>query len=364
MDTSEARVLGEAIVKVRNRILQTRERSEHIGEQDTKAILIDPVLSALGWQLQELDEVRREYRRKPQDNPVDYALLVLRKPRLFIEAKALGTALDHRKCARQVLGYASVVGVGWCVVTNGDEYRLYNSHAAVDVEDKLFRMVRISDSAQTEFAVETLGLLRKETLGENLLETLWKSQFVDRRVRFALEDVFLGDDAGLSRLMRKRLPELSPSEIRDSLRRASVRIDFPMITPDSLAQGRGPAAEVVDFTEAPLERSPRSVAAFGVTVADLIGAGLIRPPLRLERKYRGVELEATVELDGSVRLGDQICSSLSTAGGLARKSVIGTSDGRPYPQTNGWTFWQYRDEDTGGVHPISKLRQRFLGDGS
>ena len=113
-----------------------------------------------------------------------------------------------------------MVGVGWCVVTDGDEYRLYNSHAAVDVEDKLFRSVRFSDEAQTDHIVETLSLLNKETLGENLLETLWKSQFVDRRVEGALEDVFLEDDPGLVRLLRRRLPEPAPAEIRDSLRRA------------------------------------------------------------------------------------------------------------------------------------------------
>ena len=112
-----------------------------------------------------------------------------------------------------------MVGVGWCVVTDGDEYRLYNSHAAVDAEDKLFRSVRLSDEAQTDHIVETLGLLNKETLGENLLETLWKSQFVDRRVEGALEDVFLEDDPGLIRLLRRRLTEPAPAEIRDSLRR-------------------------------------------------------------------------------------------------------------------------------------------------
>jgi type I site-specific restriction endonuclease len=127
--------------------------------QDTKAILIDPVLAALGWRLDELGDVRREYRAKPQDNPVDYALLVFAQPRLFVEAKALSTSLD-RKCASQVLGYASVVGVGWCLLTNGDEYRLCNSHAKVDVDEKLLRTVRLSDPAQAELCIETLELIR------------------------------------------------------------------------------------------------------------------------------------------------------------------------------------------------------------
>jgi len=130
-----------AIDVIRKRILQIRERKETIGEQNTKAALIDPLLSSLGWDLQEIDEVRREYRRKPQDNPVDYALFLTRTECLFLEAKSLEKDLSDRKWVSQNLAYATVVGVRWCVLTNGDEYRIYNAHAAVDVEEKLFRSV-------------------------------------------------------------------------------------------------------------------------------------------------------------------------------------------------------------------------------
>jgi hypothetical protein len=94
-------------------------------------------------------------------------------------------------------------------------------------------------------------------------------------------------------------------------------------------------------------------------VADLIAAGLIRPLLRLERTYKGVELAATVEADGKVRFADGIYDSLSTAAGMARKSVIGAPEGRQYPQTNGWTFWQYRDPETGRPRVIDDLRQQY-----
>ena len=116
--------VADALVRLRNRIKQIRTRKERIGEQDTKATLIDPLLSALEWNLEELDEVRREYKSKPQDNPVDYALFILRSPRLFVEAKDLNKDLNDRKWISQSLGYATVVGVEWCVLTNGDEYRI------------------------------------------------------------------------------------------------------------------------------------------------------------------------------------------------------------------------------------------------
>lgn len=101
------------------RILTDRDR--RIGEQNTKATLIEPILEALGWDIRDWDEVHREYRSKSADSPVDYALKIMRTPRLFLEAKGLGEDLSDRKWVAQVLGYATMAGVEWCVLTDGDE---------------------------------------------------------------------------------------------------------------------------------------------------------------------------------------------------------------------------------------------------
>jgi hypothetical protein len=45
---------------------------------------------------------------------------------------------------------------------------------------------------------------------------------------------------------------------------------------------------------------------------------------------------------------------------MARKTVIGCPEGRPYPQTNGWTFWQFRDPTTGDLRELDSLRQQLL----
>ncbi|MBI1788253.1 MAG: type I restriction enzyme HsdR N-terminal domain-containing protein [Acidobacteria bacterium] len=125
MEQTTAKV--EATVNViRTKIRQVRERNDPIGEQNTKAVLIDPLLAALGWDLQEIDEVCREYRHKPQDNPVDYALLFNGIEVLLVEAKSLEKNLSDRKWISQNISYAAVAGVKWCVLTNGDEYRIYN----------------------------------------------------------------------------------------------------------------------------------------------------------------------------------------------------------------------------------------------
>ena len=43
---------------------------------------------------------------------------------------------------------------------------------------------------------------------------------------------------------------------------------------------------------------------------------------------------------------------------MARKSVVGEKPGRPYPQTNGWTFWEYRAQD-GSRRLIDALRREL-----
>jgi predicted type IV restriction endonuclease len=340
--------LSNAIDVVRKRLLQIRDRKEILGEQNTKAALIDPILLSLGWDLQEIDEVRREFRRKPQDNPVDYALFLNRTECLFIEAKSLEKDLNDRKWISQNLSYATVVGVRWCALTNGDEYRIYNSHAAVDVEQKLFRSIRISDTANASQVADTLHLLSKDQMRGRLLDELWKIHFVDANVGRALDSLLANEDPRLIRLVCKKAKGLTPAEVRASLKRAKVRIEFP-----------APAIS------SPLVRSPvqkdRRVGdtSPGPTISELIRAGLIHPPLRIERIYRDVHLAALVRTDGKVEFDGQAYDSLSTAAGMARKSVIGAPEGRSFPQTNGWTFWQYRDDNGGDLLEIDHLRRTY-----
>jgi predicted type IV restriction endonuclease len=364
MEPTTAKVTA-AVEVIRKRIQQVRERKELIGEQNTKAALIDPLLSAMGWELQEIDEVRREYRRKPQDNPVDYALFLNRTECLLIEAKSMEKDLGDRKWISQNISYAAVVGVKWCVLTNGDEYRIYNSHAEVDVDEKLFRKVRISDS-EPKFIIDTLVLLSKDKMRGSLLDEMWKAHFIDRRVRLALESLLGEDDAPLIRAICRKANGVTRSEARASLKRAKITIDFPL--PKVLEQPAAPAAlSVTPKPEASTARREAGKKAWETmtamaeaTIPNLIAAGFVKAPLELERAYKGAKLTAMIEQDGTVTFGGGSYDSLSTAGGMARKSVIGAPEGRPYPQTNGWTFWQFRDPKTGHRREMDSLRQEFL----
>ena len=349
MGDADRRAVKAAVEAVRDRIRLIRERGDHIGEGDTKAALIEPILGALGWALQDLDEVSREYRHKPQDNPVDYALFIMRSPCLFVEAKSVSKDMGDYKWISQTLSYATVAGVKWCVLTNGDEYRLYNSHAPVAVEEKLLRSVTISSQDEENRLLDTLLLLSKDKMREKELDVLWRAHFVDRKVKEALRDVLDNQEQGLIRLIRRKTKELKPSEIRDSLKRADLRITFPGVPVPP-----GPVSRPTPEPKPPRPSGSRA------TLADLISAGVIEPPLALENTYKGVKVEALVDERGKVVYDGAPYSSPSTAAGMARKSVIGAPPGREYPQTNGWTFWRCADAETGEIAELDVLRQRYL----
>lgn len=76
-------------------------------------------------------------------------------------------------------------------------------------------------------------------------------------------------------------------------------------------------------------------------------------------------MKAVIQNDGTVTVNGQAYDSLSTAGGMARKSVIGaqwrpTFPGQVAPQTNGWTFWKFRESETGKLIEIDVLRRKYL----
>jgi hypothetical protein len=343
--------LGKALAEVRARIARYGG-SRHLNEQETKATLIEPVLQVLGWDVHDIEEVAYEYKVERRDRPVDYALLLDRTPALFVEAKALGEDLDDRRWVRQVMTYATVAGVEWVVLTNGDGWRLYNAHAKVPVEEKLFRSVKVTEEGGA--AEETLRLLARAAVPGPAIGEAWRRYFIDRRVLKAMREMLDGSiDASIVKLVRKRAQGLTPAEVRASLARARVTVEFP---PGPVAPSQGE----------PVPKRQRKAARQGaaaVTVRDLIDSGLVKPPLDLCCSYKGKDVRARIERDGRIRFGDQVVDSLSTAAGMARVSVAGKFPGRKYPQTNGWGFWRFKDGD-GQLRPIGHLRKRLREQGS
>ncbi len=225
---SQKRAQEDVVLNLKARLVDFRDRKIRLTESDTIRVLVLPLLEALGWDLQDVEEVRSEYRHASADNPVDYALFLHGSPALFVEAKALGVSLDDRKPLLQTLNYANAAGVDWCVLTNGAEWRIYKVHAPVAAEEKLFLTAKLDQTgAETGLITSTLSLLSKERMRARAIDALWSEWRVDRAVDRVLDTIT--DDDAFIRLIAKRTDGLTLGEVRASLKRSGLRSFYPEV---------------------------------------------------------------------------------------------------------------------------------------
>ena len=98
-------------------------------ETRTRMALIDPLLTALGWDVSDPAVVTPEY--SIGDDFVDYALLGYdKKPVALVEAKRLGEHLPAH--AQQLIGYCKNAGVRYGFLTDGDNWQWYDTGKAND----------------------------------------------------------------------------------------------------------------------------------------------------------------------------------------------------------------------------------------
>ena len=114
-----------------------RVRADFLGltlsEADTRTHLIDPVVAMLGYT--GLADVRREERIAATREAVDYVLLIDGQRHAIIEAKGVQHDITAGHAA-QCVQYATVLGVRWCMITNGVIWALYDAHLDGSLKDK------------------------------------------------------------------------------------------------------------------------------------------------------------------------------------------------------------------------------------
>ena len=129
--------MDSAIRKIRKVIKEWNAAGEADWREDhTRYAVIDPIILALGWDTADPKVCHPEFPR-PFPRRVDYALFAgadvdaivkgLVVPDVIIESKTLRTDLDDG--VSQLRSYASTsprMQEGFAVLTNGDEWRIYD----------------------------------------------------------------------------------------------------------------------------------------------------------------------------------------------------------------------------------------------
>jgi len=192
-------------------------------EANTKAHLIEPILRALDWNMDDFSEVDREF--KVFDGTfLDYALRVDGSPKLFVEAKVLGKSLADKQFIAQTVNYANNEGVVWCVLTNGLLFHVYKSNEPVVMDRKLLFEVDLGE-AETSHGLSTvvssLETLRRGAVTAGKLDEWGETVFADVRVRQALSKLSRDPPRSLIQSVASALegPPMDPRRLRTSLMR-------------------------------------------------------------------------------------------------------------------------------------------------
>jgi predicted transport protein len=200
-------------------------KTENAGnEANTKALLIEPMLAALGWETANLDHVQREY-RVFDGTSLDYALKLDGELRLFVEAKGVTKDLDDKAFISQTINYANNEGVLWCVLTNGLSYRVYKTNEPVAMGEKLLFEVDLTNSEEGSTkgdSAKALQLISRASLDDGTLELWGERVFTDTRVRKALAGLAYDPPKGFIAAVETATG--GPSVPRDKLRESLARI--------------------------------------------------------------------------------------------------------------------------------------------
>ncbi|MDP9321332.1 MAG: DUF5655 domain-containing protein [Chloroflexota bacterium] len=217
------------------------EHHKTLNEDNTRALLIDPMLAALGWKVDDFSEVERGY---PvfDGTRLDYALKAPKapKPVLVIEAKALGVLLDDPKHISQTVNYANNEGVRWCVLTNAIVYRTYKTHAVARMDQKLLYEIDLRNELPE--VVAGLARLSRDRVLSGELDNWGETIITDNKVRLAVNDLYAKPPDSFLRLLKGNIGDkaLTAAKIKESLIRVGPTVGDSPRKP-STGPSRAPA---------------------------------------------------------------------------------------------------------------------------
>jgi hypothetical protein len=183
---------------------------------------------------------------------------------------------------------------------------------AIELSTSSVKMVRTRFDKWRQTLQQVVGSLRREPrcFTRKIKEELFKQ---DPTCTLCGQRILDVDDAAVDHIEQywlggKTVPE-NARLTHHFCNRSRSRFESSLkITPDVVFQKERKKPQ-------PLKQNPQ--------VLDLIKVGFITPPLEIEREYRGIRLQATINPNGEIIFNGGSYPSLSTAADMARRSVRG-----------------------------------------
>ena len=221
----------EKEIERRKRKLKDHKKLYQNNEAAVKDNIFRPILSSLGWNIEDPDEVVPE--EKAGEGIADYCLKINKKRVLFIEVKNLSKDVEDH--INQLARYCFDEGVDYGVITNGKKWLLLKSYENnKKLKDRKVWVIDIDDD-KIEMVVTRLDFISRENVKN--LRTLVKNQdLLAKAWQNAMESQELLVRP-MYNVIKKRLSgKVPPSEIMDFV---SVKIS-ELIGPNVAMPNREP----------------------------------------------------------------------------------------------------------------------------
>jgi hypothetical protein len=140
--------------------LKTDRRIDTFDEAATKQAIVLRLLSLLGWDTFDIDEVTPEY--SVGGRRVDYSLKINNLNKVFIEVKRIGIELeDHQE---QLLNYSFQQGVKLAILTNGITWSFYLPLNEGSWEQRKFYTIDILQQDSEDVTSKFIDFLSKDNI--------------------------------------------------------------------------------------------------------------------------------------------------------------------------------------------------------
>jgi len=358
-----------AILSLKDRIVEVEKSNTKLSETDTRQGLINPLFTALGWDFSDFNQVKSELRHASYNEPVDYAFFPTtskKNPILLLEAKSFGTNLDNPKIIKQICTYLGEMGVQWGVLSDGNRYVMYNSKAGSGFTDQKFLSLQIKnvnteDGLEIdEFAEKLVALLSRKCLENEDIQDIYEEHMVNGQIQDALLSLLSQPFDTLASAIRKEFKVdrvKSNSDLKISIKRIVQYLeeisDEERKIPVDFQSGEAQSDEeimrsVVSSSEEnispdkEIKRRTRRI-----TIQDLLEDKLASEGDNWRLEYKGEVSWARVTGNGELEINGKTAPNPSKAGTM----VIG----RPCP---GWNVWYFKDKK-GDWAEIEQLRKEY-----
>ncbi len=124
MDKEKVKQEIKHLIEKYNKVVESGKLKSY-NEEMTKKDFILPLFRALGWNIEDSNEVTAE--EKISRKRVDYGFRINGIQKFFLEAKSLRDDLDNLKFVEQAINYSWHKGCTWAILTNFKEIKIYNA---------------------------------------------------------------------------------------------------------------------------------------------------------------------------------------------------------------------------------------------